>query len=241
MKQEFCEYAMVFAAGFGKRMSPITNEIAKPLVKVAGIELLTRSLNYLSQGGVDKAIVNCHYKHQQFYDFIKGYENQHLEVILSYEEKILETGGGIVKVLSYFDKPFLTINSDVIFEDGNSYNAIAALKEFWQPSIMDGLLLLCDKNKSFGYYGNGDFTLTPTKELVRDRNIDNSYVFTGLQILKPDLFSSFNEEPFSLNVIYNKALEDNKIMRKFYGLVYQGDWLHVGDLKGLAAAEDYYR
>ena len=89
-----------------------------------------------------------------------------------------------------------------------------------------------------GYEGLGDFDVDPLGVLSRRPESELSpYLFTGLQILHPRLFKKAPEGPFSLNVLYDKAIERGKL----YGIVHDGEWFHVGTPRALDEAEDYMR
>ena len=101
---------------------------------------------------------------------------------------------------------------------------------------MDALLMLHSTVNAYGYEGLGDFDLNPQGVLSRRLEGEVSpYLFTGVQILHPRLFKSAPEGPFSLNVLFDKAIERSKL----YGIVHDGEWFHVGTPKALKEAEDY--
>ena len=86
--------AMILAAGFGKRMLPLTDKIPKPLLKVNNTSLLKNVIDFLFKIGCTKIIINTHYKHHIIYDFIDEFYNSS-NIFISHEENILDTGGGV--------------------------------------------------------------------------------------------------------------------------------------------------
>ncbi|NBX02810.1 MAG: nucleotidyltransferase family protein [Alphaproteobacteria bacterium] len=225
--------AMVLAAGLGTRMRPLTDVMPKPLVPVAGKPLIDRTLDFLAGAGVTDAVVNSFYKAEMLEAYLAK-RTAAPRITISREEELLETGGGIKKALPLLGgKPFFIANSDVICIDGKT-PALHRLQAAWDDARMDVLLLLHPVASAVGYDGKGDFFLredgTP-----RRRTADETapYVFTGVQILHPRLFADSPDGAFSLNVLFNRALEARRIAT----LVHDGKWLHVGDPAGVAAAE----
>ena len=95
--------AMILAAGFGKRMMPLTRDIPKPLIKINGVSLLDNSINFLTKLGCKEIIINTHYQHSQIQNLINySYNNKNIKLV--YEEEILDTGGGVKNAISFFDK-----------------------------------------------------------------------------------------------------------------------------------------
>jgi MurNAc alpha-1-phosphate uridylyltransferase len=112
--------------------------------------------------------------------------------------------------------------------------ALARLASAWDDARMDGLLLLHPTSGALGYDGRGDF-MTDTEGRLARRPKDGTapYVFAAVQILHPRLFNGAKVEPFSLNVLYDKAIAAGRL----YGLVHDGHWAHVGTPEALAGAE----
>ena len=232
--------AMVLAAGLGKRMRPITDHIPKPMVAIAGIMLIDRALDKLAAAGVKKTIINTHYKAPLLAAHIeKRRQDMDMELIISYEETLLETGGGVVAALPHMGKdPFYVINSDIMWVDGKK-PALDLLAENWNSSTMDALLLVHPKEKAVGYDGKGDFELLPPNQLRRDDKPQFPYVFTGLQILSPLLFTDVPSGPFSLNVLYGRARQASGVLDRINGLENPGHWLHIGTPEGIGLAERF--
>jgi MurNAc alpha-1-phosphate uridylyltransferase len=236
--------AMVFAAGFGKRMRPITDTLPKPLVKVGGKPMLDHALDKLADAGVTEAVVNTHYLAKQIHEHIeeRAHTNPLPEVTISHELEILETGGGIVRALPLLgDEPFYTVNSDVVWVDRNTPSFVR-LAEKWDPEKMDALLLLHPVERAIGYDGDGNFDVAADGQLLLQKDTHKPYVFTGAMIIKPQLFSGLKEEPFSLfrGLLFHTNIEPNGTLKRMYGLIHDGDWLHVGSPDGLAKAKNYF-
>mgnify|MGYP000252352619 CR=1 FL=1 len=223
---------MILAAGLGLRMRPITKTLPKPLIKVAGKPLIGWAIDRLEEAGVEQVVVNLHH--------LGHLVRQHLdkrpapEILFSPEKDRLETGGGVVKALPMLGgAPFYVINADALWLNG-AQGALARMAQAWDGRRMDGLLLLHFTVDAYGYRGLGDFLLDQTGGLVRRPESEISpYLFTGVQILHPRLFKGVPEGPFSLNAVYDKALEKGRL----HGVLHDGEWFHIGTPEGLAEAE----
>jgi MurNAc alpha-1-phosphate uridylyltransferase len=225
--------AMVLAAGFGQRMRPLTDNVPKPLVKVAGKPLLDHVLDRLADAGVTRAVVNVHYLAEQI--------ERHLatrvrpQIIISDERGVLlDTGGGVVKALPLIgDAPFFHINSDTIWIDSVQPN-LTRLAEHFDAATMDGLLLLAPGAGSIGYAGRGDFTMAPDGRLrTRPERDVAPFVYAGAAILSPRLFDGAPQGAFSLTRLFARAIAAGRL----HGLRLEGLWMHVGTPEAIAEAE----
>src|SRR5271165_3459106 len=133
--------AMVFAAGLGQRMRPITETLPKPLVKVKGRALIDHCLDRLAESGVETAIVNVHWLADQIETHLSGRARPRI-VISDERTKLLDQGGGISRALPLFgDAPFLVCNTDAFWIEGPRSN-IVRLAESFDPETMDIALLV---------------------------------------------------------------------------------------------------
>lgn len=225
--------AMVLAAGIGKRMRPITATVPKPLVEVAGRALIDHGLDRLEKAGVELAVVNIHY----LADLLRVHvtRRNRPEIVISDErQKLLDTGGGIVKALPHFQgEPFYVINSDSFWIEGPRPN-LDWLAAGWNPDRMDALLMLASTVTSIGYNGRGDFCMDPAGRLTRrpERQVA-PFAYAGAAILHPRLFEGRAEETFSLNVLFDEAIEAERL----FGVRMDGSWLHVGTPETIGEAE----
>lgn len=226
--------AMVLAAGLGVRMRPITERIPKPLITIGGYTLLDRILDRLGAAGVADVVVNAYH----LAPLITRHVGQRLSprIHLSVESTLLETGGGIVNALPLLGAaPFYAVNGDVLWQDG-PVPALAALADAWNARTMDALLLLHPVATALGYRGRGDFHLHDDGRLARrDGDDDAAYLFAGLQILHPRLFANPPAPPFSLNVLFDRALAEGRL----HGVVNSGGWCHVSTPEDIAPAEAF--
>ena len=230
--------AMVLAAGLGKRMRPLTDTKPKPMVTLAGRPLIDHTLDRLAAAGIARVIVNVHYMADALEAHLTDRRDKELppEITVSDERGVLlETGGGIVKALPLLgDKPFLVCNSDTTWAETADVDNFGMLMSAWDGSRMDSLLLLAEKDHSIGYSGDGDFDLADDGRLTRRaEGASTPYVFAGVSIAKPEMFADTPEGPFSLNVLWDKAIAAGRL----YGVVLDGWWMHVGTPEALADAD----
>jgi N-acetyl-alpha-D-muramate 1-phosphate uridylyltransferase len=158
--------AMVLAAGFGRRMRPLTDTVPKPLVEVAGKPLIGYAFDRLREAGVTRAVVNGHYLADQIEAWGQAQDSPRA-VFSDERDEILETGGGIVRALPLLgNKPFFVMNADCFWIDGE-VPALQRLSHMWDAARMDCLLLLCDPARTTGYDGAGDFSISEDGRLTR--------------------------------------------------------------------------
>ncbi len=226
--------AMVLAAGRGERMRPLTDKTPKPLIEVMGRSMLDRVFDRLSAVGIKDAVVNLHHLGEQIEAHLN--ERGDMKIAFSHEDDLLlETGGGVAKAQSLLGKkPFYVINGDVVWLDGGT-PALQRLAEAWDDKHMDLLLLLHPVTVAHGYEGQGDFFMDPAGRLSRrgEREIA-PFIFAGIQILHPRILKDLPEGAFSLNLLYDRAIEAERL----WGVRHDGEWFHVGTPESLADTED---
>lgn len=225
--------AMVLAAGIGKRMRPLTATVPKPLIEVAGRSLIDHSFDRLERAEVETAVVNVHY----LADLVRAHVSRRKrpQVVVSDERaKLLDTGGGVAKALPLLGPaPFYHLNSDSFWIEGARPN-LDWLAAGWDDATMDALLLVSPTVRAIGYSGRGDFRLDPAGRLARrgEREVV-PFVYAGAAILHPRLFEGCPEGPFSLNRLFDRAIEAGRL----FGVRMDGLWLHVGTPEAIAEAE----
>jgi MurNAc alpha-1-phosphate uridylyltransferase len=224
---------MVLAAGYGKRMRPLSATTPKPLIEVAGKSLIDHCLDGLAEAGVKTAVVNVHY----LADLTEAHLRRRStpEIIISDErEKLMNTGGGITKALPLLgDGPFVLRNSDSFWLEGVRPN-LKWLFDAWDEERMDGLLLLAATVATAGYTGSGDFILGSDGRLVRrpERTVA-SFVYAGAAILHPRLFTEPPEDAYSLNALFDRAIEAERL----FGVRLDGLWINVETPEAIGVAE----
>ena len=215
---------MLFAAGFGTRMKHLTANQPKPLVKVSGKALIDHTLEIARGVAPETIFANLHYLPHMLVEHLA---DTGVQTILETPE-ILETGGGLRNALPILgDAPVVTMNTDAIW---SGPNPVKMALDAWKPDQMDALLVCVPVSKTVGYSGNGDFEIDANGCLIRG----NSSVYGGVQIIKTDRLAAISETAFSLNVIWNQMLKDERL----FGINYTGNWCDVGHPDGIKLAED---
>jgi N-acetyl-alpha-D-muramate 1-phosphate uridylyltransferase len=231
------EKALVFAAGLGMRMRPITLSLPKPLVRVGGKAMIDHVLDSLEDAGVGEAIVNVHWLADQVEDHLRDRRTPRI-TISDERDLLLDQGGGIVKVLDQFGgKPFFICNTDAFWIDEPD-SQVARLARHWDGGKMDVLLLLAEMKNSLGVEGRGDFFRDAQGRLTRPPPGESApYVYTGVGIIKSSLFEGCPLEPFRLAPFFFAAAEEGRL----FGLPLKGRWVHVGAPETIEPAERIYR
>jgi len=225
--------AMVFAAGLGTRMRPLTDSIPKPLIKIGGKALIDHALDRFAVAGVTTAIVNVHRHADQIEAHLAGRRAPRI-VISDESAKLLDQGGGIRKALPYLGTaPFFLCNTDSFWIEGPQPN-LSRLAAAWDPKEMDVLLLVGAAATSVGVDWLGDFTMDPQGRLKRreERRVA-PFVYTGVGIIKPELFTNASEEVFRLAPYFFSAAEKGRL----FGVRLDGIWLHIGTPQAIEEAE----
>ncbi len=223
MTETLSSTAMVLAAGFGKRMQPLTLSKPKPLQTVGGRTMLDLALDKLVAAGLRRAVVNTFYLAEQIEAHLKS--RRDIEIIISREEELLDTGGGIARALPHFEGlPFFALNSDLPWFDGAA-PSLDNMRAAWNPTAMDVLLLVMKTKNALGFPSTGDFEMEKNG-LLRRTGLPppRSFVMLSAQILKPELFASSPSKVFSNNLVWDKTESAGRL----FGVEHSGTCYHVG-------------
>lgn len=220
---------MVLAAGLGTRLRPLTETLPKPLVKINGRSLLDHALDRLTCAGVARIVVNTHYKAAMVAERLARREG--LQIEISHEAELLDTGGGVARALPLLDDRFFVVNADVFWLDGMQ-SALVRLARAFDAVAMDAVLLLQRTVTATGYDGDGDYFLDPAGRPRRrgEREIA-PFLFAGIQLLHRRLFDGIGERIFSLVPLFDRA----ETAGRLHAIVHDGEWFHIGTPAGLAA------
>ncbi len=225
--------AMVMAAGLGKRMRPLTATQPKPMVRVAGKPLIDHTLDRLAEAGVSKAVVNVHYLADALEAHVKARAKPAV-TISDERERLLETGGGMIKARGLLPDPFFCLNSDNIWLDGPG-NAFAELSQRWDPDAMDALLLVVPHARAVNFDGKGDFHLDPLGRITRRRSGRIApFIYTGIQVVSHRLLRDAPDGPFGTMVLWERAIAEGRL----YGMPFTGLWFEVGTPQAIRPTED---
>lgn len=234
---------MIFAAGLGTRLRPLTNDRPKALVEVHGKSLLEWVLLKVKAAGIQYCVINVHHFADKIEDFLQKHENFGLEIHISDERDfLLETGGGI-KFASHLlqgDSPILIHNADVI-SDLN-------LASFIQSHIAsDALASMAVSNRNTSRYLRFDEADNLCAwENVKTREIRSArtpvgdtrrLAFSGIHLIDPTFLSLIEEEgKFSIIDVYLRLAQSYSI--KAYEHNSQ-NWFDVGKPENLSPASAY--
>ncbi len=230
---------MILAAGRGERLRPITDSIPKPLIEIDGITMLERSILTLKKAGVFQFIINTWHLAEKVESFLRKNNNFGVDMEISREKYLLDTGGGLKKASWFFkgDESFFVYNCDILCDfDLNflkkkfaqdKYKGVLAVKK--RPSsrkfIFDEKGLLCGWSN----------LKTQERIISRPTEKETEMPFCGIQLLSTEIFDFFPEkEKFSLTELY---LEISKKGEPISFFEYEsGLWHDIGDPEKLSAA-----
>ena len=206
--------AMILAAGKGERMRPLTDQIPKPLLEVAGKPLIVWHLEKLAKANFEEVIINHAHLGEMIEAYIGDGSRWNLKITYSREGSPLETAGGIKKALPLIgDQPFLVINAD-IYTDFN----FATIKNRNLNDCKGHLVMV----KNPKQHPDGDFFLQNNQIELEGKE---RLTFSGIAIYQPKIFEDINIEPVAKLAPILKKLIGAKCIS---GEAYQGLWFDIG-------------
>jgi len=216
---------MILSAGYGKRLRPLTESCPKPLLKINNETLLSNTIKFLIQFGIEEVVINVHYQAEQIINYINKNKFNLAVTIIKEKEKILDTGGGILNAIHHFSgEPFLVINPDTIWIS-DYIKELKSMKTNFFKKKQKCSMLVIDKLKSFDKSFKGDFNLE--NNLINKKNKSSlKYIYTGLQIIRPEVFSGLDLKVFSINKIWDILIKSEEL----YGIESNINFLHVSTL-----------
>ena len=203
--------AMIFAAGLGTRLKPLTDTMPKALVRVGGQPLLWHVVQKLKAAGYERLVVNVHHFAEQIVDYLKANDNFGLDIRISDETSgLLETGGGIKKARPLFDpeSPILIHNVDILSNvELTGTGPMSSGQNSGGPvpvSSFDALLLVSDRKTKRYLQFDDEMRLSGWKNIetgeVRGHE-GRSLAFSGIHIIGPATFPLFDEMPDRFGII----------------------------------------
>ncbi|MFM1939909.1 MAG: hypothetical protein RLY32_1651 [Pseudomonadota bacterium] len=218
--------AMILAAGRGERMRPLTDEIPKALVRVAGEPLIHRHLRALASAGIREVVINHAWLGEQLVSSIGNGAAWDLHVQWSAEAQALETAGGIAKALALLGKePFLVVNADIVcdfrFQDAFDFAAQLGLGDEPLNAALAFSLLVDNPD----HHPAGDFEFEGQR-----------LTFSGIGVYRPELFAGIEVgQSAKLGPLLKDAMAKGRWRAKHH----QGYWCDVGTPERLAEAESW--
>lgn len=239
--------ALVFAAGLGTRLRPLTDHKPKALVELCGVTMLERVITNIKSCGITDVVVNVHHFGDQIIDFLKDKDNFGINITISDErDLLLDTGGGILKArhLLEGDEPFLVHNADIL-TDLNLAEMIAYHKAngadvtlLAKQRSTQRYLVFGENNQMVGWTNIATGEVKPADLVVKQEN--SLLAFGGVHVISPRIFDSlakFATEPkFSIMQYYIAACRDISIA----GYNPDGyNWFDIGKIETLQKAEKF--
>ena len=239
--------AMIFAAGLGTRLKPLTDHMPKALVPVAGKPMLEHVIRKLIAAGCDEIVINVHHFADQIIDFVKANNNFGITIHISDEtDMLLDTGGGIKKASSFFQEPFLIHNVDILSDVD-----LKSLYEYHLTSGNDATLLvsprktvrylLFDEENHLCGWVNKDTLQTKPEGFIYQPEVQKEYAFSGIHIVSPSLFNYMDDNwtgKFPIMDFYLQTCQEAQL-----GGYAKEDLqlIDIGKPETLAVAEDFIR
>ena len=233
--------AMIFAAGKGTRLKPLTDNTPKALIEVQGGALLGHVINHLKKYGVTDIVINVHYLSEQIVNYLKSNNNFGINISISDEsDLLLDTGGGLLKAAHFFNKneDFIVYNVDIL-SDINLDEMLAyhkTHKSLATLAVRDrqtSRYFLFDKNLQLRGWKN-----TQTGYLIKTVERDKDLLplaFSGIHILNARFFDLIQETgAFSITSAYLQLANKHKIIGFRHD---SSQWFDIGKAETLKAAE----
>jgi len=230
--------AMVFAAGYGQRLRPLTEKLPKALIPVWGRPMIEYPLRLLKEAGITEIIINLHHLGKMIEEALGNGEKLDIHIQYLREEELLDTGGGLLKAKSLLDEgTFIVINSDVLidltlkdvvaFHQQKKATATLVLRED-EMADQYGAIETASDGKIYSFLGQRP-SQSPSTPLSK-------VMFTGVQIMEPKIFNYMEgQSPFSLTrVTYPKMLLQGEPL---YGFAFRGYWQDLGSPERIKDAE----
>ena len=217
--------AMILAAGYGKRLAPITDTLPKPLIKVGNMSLIDRNINYLVKSGFHEIIINVSHHADQIINHVNKNFSE-LNISFSIEDRPLGTGGGVYNALEKIgNNPFLLTNADILHQ--------IDLKKL--PKEVEAAHLVGINNPD--HNPKGDFNVKDN--IVEVHEHKNDQTWTGVSIINPSIFvdKKFNKPIFNLwDSVFPNYIKEGVIT----GEVTTDPWIDVGTHERLQLANSVY-
>lgn len=241
--------AMIFAAGLGTRLAPLTDNCPKALIEVGGVPMLERVIRRLRAAGVGESVVNIHHHADKIREFLASRPDLAEGVSLSDESALLlDTGGGVAKAAPMLrgDEPIMLYNADIltdfpIAEMLGRHLAFGAdatlLVSPTRPSSRG--LLFDSEGRMCGWINR------KTGEVKAPAEVPDSAMpmsFGGIHIISPSLLidlEQYGKEVFSMTPFYTDTCATNRYMAYIPSEDYT--WVDIGRPETLAAAQLYSR
>ena len=223
---------MIFAAGLGTRLRPITDQIPKAMVPVGGKPMLQIVIERCMHAGIKDIILNVHYLPEVILQFLESQENFGINIQISDEtDALLETGGGLWKAKEFFKdgEPFLVANADVLTNID-----IQAFRNYHDQHQCIATLAVRDRpgSRKLLFDQNGRLTGRST---LGETTKQSAFAFSGYHIIDPEIFKyPTREGKFSITDWYLDICHQHTIVAYRHD---QDIWVDIGSIEKLQEAE----
>lgn len=232
--------AIVFAAGYGERLRPMTDKLPKALIPVAGRAMIEYPLLLLKYYGIREIVINLHHLGEKIETYLGGGKRLGLKITYSKETELLDTGGGLLRARPFLgDDTFVVINSDVLIDlhlpdllhHHRQHGAIATLVLRQDP----------DAERYGSIEASVDFKIQRFLGFAAPHEISShpltKFMFTGVQVLEPKVFDCMGPESvFSITkVTYPRMLTKGESL---YGFPFEGHWQDLGTVERIKQMEE---
>jgi len=216
--------AIILAAGRGTRMKPFTEHTPKPLACVAGVPLIVYHLRNLASAGIHDIVINLGHLGEKIEQALGNGRTYGVNIRYSYEDPILETGGGIAKALSWLgSEPFIAVSGDVLTDFPFERLVI-------EPNKLAHLVLMDNPP----HHLRGDYSLSDDG-IVSDKG-DILLNFSGIGLYRPELFHGCPVGAFRLPELFKRNFPSQSITGEYY----TGLWYNIGTQPQLDQANEAY-
>jgi len=219
--------AFILAAGLGKRMRPLTDELPKPLLQVAGQSLIAHQVRRLVAAGIDELVINHCYLGEKIEQHLGDGSRYGASIRYSRETRRLETAGGIIKALPLLeDSSFIVVNADIWTD-----YPFERLQPLADNSDLAHLVLVPNSQ----HHPRGDFHLQSGGRVHQESGSDDPRLtFSGISVMHRELFAGHPAEPLALLPLLQDAMTRGRVS----GECYEGRWIDVGTPERLQQLND---
>jgi len=227
--------AIILAAGLGKRMRPLTNELPKPLLHAGGKMLIEYHLEALANAGFKQVIINTHWCADKIPAALGSGEKWGLSLSYSHETELLETAGGILQALPLLceqeDALFLVINGDIYCE----FDIAQWLATYSHFDADQSACLAMVPNPE--QHAQGDFSLISSGERLSLSETSDipRYTYAGLALFRASFFKALDKSVMPLAPLLKKDIQAGKVV----GTIMNEVWMDIGTPERLIALDNY--
>ena len=211
---------MIFAAGRGERLKPLTDACPKALCTVRGTPLIEYHIQHLADAGFNTIVINIAHLGSMIRDYLGNGSRWNINILYSPEPPgALETGGALVNARHLLgDERFVTVNADIVTD--YDFSKLSLPKE----SIAHLVLV-----NQPSYYAHADFGLSENGLLSLE---NKHYTFSGIACYSPRIFDNLKPGRFSITPVIKQQIENQRVSRE----IYSGQWIDIGSPERLESA-----